>query len=221
MWAAIGLGIQAVGSIYGAIASNKQANAIRDNELKQANLELERMKTVYQNLDTSNPYLNMENTMEDLTINQKQADFERQTFQQSQANIMQGLQGAAGGSGIAALAQSLARQGQLASQKASASIGIQERQNQMAQAQMAGQIQEKERAGDVYSRGLEWQKQGQLLNMARSDQQRYAQQEMALRQQGQQAIQEGFNQVGTMAGSWDAGNMTKKQLEQMGVQFTS
>jgi hypothetical protein len=221
MWAAIGLGIQAVGSIYGAIASNKQANAIRDNELKQANLELERMKTVYQNLDTSNPYLNMENTMEDLTINQKQADFERQTFQQSQANIMQGLQGAAGGSGIAALAQSLAQQGQLASQKASASIGIQERQNQMAQAQMAGQIQEKERAGDVYSRGLEWQKQGQLLNMARSDQQRYAQQEMALRQQGQQAIQEGFNQVGTMAGSWDAGNMTKKQLEQMGVQFTS
>jgi hypothetical protein len=159
--------------------------------------------------------------MEDLTINQKQADFERQTFQQSQANIMQGLQGAAGGSGIAALAQSLAQQGQLASQKASASIGIQERQNQMAQAQMAGQIQEKERAGDVYSRGLEWQKQGQLLNMARSDQQRYAQQEMALRQQGQQAIQEGFNQVGTMAGSWDAGNMTKKQLEQMGVQFTS
>ncbi len=221
MWAAIGLGIQAVGSIYGAIASNKQANAIRDNELKQANLELERMKTVYQNLDTSNPYLNMENTMEDLTINQKQADFERQTFQQSQANIMQGLQGAAGGSGIAALAQSLAQQGQLPSQKASASIGIQERQNQMAQAQMAGQIQEKERAGDVYSRGLEWQKQGQLLNMARSDQQRYAQQEMALRQQGQQAIQEGFNQVGTMAGSWDAGNMTKKQLEQMGVQFTS
>ena len=220
MWAAIGLGIQAFGSIYGAIASNKQANAIRDNELKQANLELERMKTVYQNLDTSNPYLNMENTMEDLTINQKQADFERQTFQQSQANIMQGLQGAAGGSGIAALAQSLAQQGQLASQKASASIGIQERQNQMAQAQMAGQIQEKERAGDVYSRGLEWQKQGQLLNMARSDQQRYAQQETALRQQSQQAIQEGFNQAGTMAGSWDAGNMTKKQLEQMGVQFT-
>ena len=212
--AAIGLGIQAVGSIYGAIASNKQANEIRDSELKQANIELERMKTVYQNLDTSNPYLNMENTMEDLTINQKQADFEKQ------ANIMQSLQGAAGGSGVAALAQSLAQQGQLASQKTSASIGMQERQNQMAQAQMAGQIQSQERAGEQYSQQMEMQKQGQLLGMAQSDQQRYAQQEMALRQQGQQAIQEGFSQAGKMTASWDAGNMTKKQLEQMGVQFT-
>ena len=220
MWAAIGLGIQAFGSIYGAIASNKQANAIRDNELKQANLELERMKTVYQNLDTSNQYLNMENTMEELPINQQQADFEAQQAAQSRANILGTLRQTAGGSGIAGLAQAVANQATTDTARASASIGIQERQNQMAQAQMAGQIQEKERAGDVYSRGLEWQKQGQLLNMARSDQQRYAQPEMALRQQSQQAKQEGFNQAGTMAGSWDAGNMTKKQLEQMGVQFT-
>ena len=46
-----------------------------------------------------------------------------------QANIMSDLSGAAGGSGIAALAQSMANQGSLQAQKASASIGAQEAAN--------------------------------------------------------------------------------------------
>ena len=68
----------------------------------------------------------MENTMEDLTINQQQAEFEKQQAMQSQANIMGQMRGAAGSSGIAALAQSLANQGSLQAQRASASIGAQE-----------------------------------------------------------------------------------------------
>ena len=94
-----------------------------------------------------NQYAGLENTMEDLTINQKQADFQSQQFAQSQANIMGNLRGAAGGSGIASLAQSLAQQGQLASQKAAASIGQQEAANQMAAAQQAGKLQEMEARG--------------------------------------------------------------------------
>ena len=43
---------------------------------------------------------------------------------------MQGLRGAAGGSGIAGLAQALANQGQLQTQRISASIGQQEAANQ-------------------------------------------------------------------------------------------
>ena len=45
---------------------------------------MDRLKNIYANLDTSNPFLNMENVMEDLTINQKQAQFQAQQFQQSQ-----------------------------------------------------------------------------------------------------------------------------------------
>ena len=125
----------------------KQKRILRRQKRKQKELE-----DVYKNIDTSNPYLNMENTMEDLTVNQQQADFERQSFQQTQANIMENLRGAAGGSGIASLAQSLAQQGQIQAQKSSASIGQQEAANERARAAQAGQIQSMERQGEIMSR---------------------------------------------------------------------
>ena len=121
-------------SIFGAVKAN-QAKKQAQREAKKKEVEMKRLKDIYANLDTSNPYLNMENTMEDLTINQQQAQFQSQQFAQSQANIMGELRGAAGGSGIAALAQSLAQQGQIASQQSSASIGQQEAANQRAAAQ--------------------------------------------------------------------------------------
>jgi len=77
-----------------------------------------------------NKFEGMENAFEDLTVNTQQAEFEAQQNQQQQANIMSSMAGAAGGSGIAALAQSMANQGALQSQKASASIGSQEAANQ-------------------------------------------------------------------------------------------
>ena len=123
-------------SIIGGVSNIFQGIKARRQEKKQRRI-LQRQKRkqkeledIYKNIDTSNPYLNMENTMEDLTVNQQQADFERQAFQQTQANIMENLRGAAGGSGIASLAQSLAQQGQIAAQRQSASIGAQEAANQ-------------------------------------------------------------------------------------------
>jgi len=76
-----------------------------------------------------NEFEGMENAMEDLTVNTQQADFEAQQNQQMQANLMSSMGAAAGGSGIAALAQSMANQGALQAQKASASIGAQESEN--------------------------------------------------------------------------------------------
>ena len=140
-------------------------------EQRIAKRKLRARMNQYEALDTSNPYLNMENTMADLTINQKQAQFQSQQFAQSQANIMGGLRGAAGGSGIGALAQSLAQQGQLASQQAAADIGRQESANIMAERQMAGQIQAQEREGEIYSRGLKKEQAETLLGM---EQQRFA-----------------------------------------------
>ena len=162
-------GIGALTSIGGGIANlsaakKEQRRARRQN--KRAKAEYQQQLEAYKNLDTSNPYLNMENVMEDLTINQKEAEFSRQQFAQSQANIMSGLREAAGGSGIAALAQSLAQQGQLASQRSAASIGRQEATNQRAERAMAGQLQNLERKGEVYSRGLKQNQTETLLAMA-------------------------------------------------------
>ena len=157
----IGAVVSAAGSIYSAVQADKQQKAAAAKEA-ESRAEMDRLRNVYANLDTSNPYLNMENTMEDLTINQQQADFERQQFQQGQANIMEGLRGAAGGSGIAALAQQLAQSGQLAAQRSSASIGQQEAANERARAQMAGQIQQQERQGEIISRQQERDKQSTL-----------------------------------------------------------
>jgi hypothetical protein len=93
-----------------------------------------------------NPFSNMENTFEDLTVNQQQAQFQAQQGNQQRANIMQGLKGAAGSSGIAGLAQAMANQGQLQTQQISASIGMQESQNQIASAKGAAAIQNTERS---------------------------------------------------------------------------
>tara|TARA_R110002074_G_scaffold39194_2_gene105560 strand:+ start:1992 stop:2864 length:873 start_codon:yes stop_codon:yes gene_type:complete len=165
----IAVGIGAATSIIGGVVKHKAAKKEEDRAKKQAKRakeELNRQMQAYKALDTSNPYLNMENTMEDLTVNQKQAEFQAQQFSQSQANIMEGLRGAAGSSGIAALAQSLAGQGQLASQKAAASIGMQETSNQRAERAMAGQIQSMERKGDILSREMQGDKTSTLLGMA-------------------------------------------------------
>jgi hypothetical protein len=163
--AAIGAGTSIAGGILNFRAARKEAKKAR-RQNKRAKQEYQQQLEAYKNLDTSNPYLNMENVMEDLTINQQQAEFTRQQFAQSQANILSGLREAAGTSGIAALAQSLARQGQLASQQASVSIGQQEATNQRSERIMASQLQQLEKRGEIYSRGLEQRRTETLLGMA-------------------------------------------------------
>jgi hypothetical protein len=147
-----------------ALAEQKKAQAEMDRRTKE--FEAQDTSNIYK--DVRNPYenLSMENVYEDLTVNQQQARFQAQQFQQSQANIMQNLQGAAGGSGIAALAQSLANQGQIAAQQSAASIGQQEAANQQLMAQGAADIQAREqlKAQGAYSaqmqrlRGVEGQR---------------------------------------------------------------
>lgn len=181
-----------IGDIVGGVANiigGRKAKKTAEEQQRIASAELEKQRQGYEDLDTSNlyagvrnQYANMENTMEDLTVNQQQAQFMAQQGAQQRANIMQGLRGAAGGSGIAALAQQMANQGQLASQQASASIGQQESANQRAAAQQAAQIQQMERSGEERAetqrlsgaetaRGLEYGKQEGMLAMASGEMQ--------------------------------------------------
>ena len=168
MPAAIPAIIGAGASLYSASQTRKagrviesQARADRDKQ----NKILEQQKQEYRDIKFTNPYENMENTMEDLTVNKQQAQFQAQQGDQQRANIMQGLRGAAGSSGIAGLAQAMANQGQFQTQQISASIGAQEARNQGLMAGQAGKIQQSERLGDSMVQEAESGRQATLLGM--------------------------------------------------------
>jgi len=192
-----------IGQIAGGIMNMQQGAAAMgraDDAQIAARKELNKQKAAYEGLDTSNlaaditnPYANIqtqfENVYEDLTVNQQQAQFMAQQGAQQRSNIMQQMRGAAGGSGIAALAQSMANQGQLATQQASASIGQQEAANQMAMARGAAGVQQMETAAETQiatgeaarqasvlagaqeARGLEYDKTTNLFGMASGEMQ--------------------------------------------------
>ena len=167
-------GAIAVGVIGGGIsliqgsANKGQAKdmAIEAERVRNAQeKKLEAQKKEYKAMKFTNPFDNMENMFEDLTVNQQQAQFQSQQGNQQRANIMQNLKGAAGSSGIAGLAQAMANQGQLQTQRISASIGMQESQNQMSAARGAAAIQATERQGDQYVQQQEADRQATLLGM--------------------------------------------------------
>ena len=163
-----------VGALKGAvtglagIAGGLIGGGARRREQKAAQSEFDRNKMRMENADTSNLAVNQENTMEDLTVNTQQADFIAQQQNQGMANTMDSLQGAAGGSGIAALAQSLGNQQTANAQAASASIGQQEAGNQMAERRMASQLQNQELQGAYASRAAEKDKTDTMLGMSQN-----------------------------------------------------
>ncbi len=158
------IAVAAVGAAK-AVDGGIQANRAKKAAAK-AQTELDKQKKAFEALDTSNPYLNMENTKEDLTVNTQGAEFAKQQSMQSQANIMQQFKGAAGGSGIAALAQTMANQGATDAQKASVSISEQEQANQKLQADEASRIQGLEIDGEIMSRSAEQGKIESLMGMS-------------------------------------------------------
>ena len=185
----------------------KRKDAINEAEGEYGDMKKELMGLDTSNLysDVSNPYANMQNTMEDLTVNQQQSQFQAQQNQQNSANIMSNMKGAAGGSGVAGLAQAMSNQGAQQAAQASASIGQQESANQKASAQQAGQLQKMERQGaykaDMAVRGgadaarqLEKDKTNTLFSMSAN---RLGTAETA-HQQGQSEMWSG---IGSVAGS--------------------
>ena len=156
---------QVIGGLTG-IASGVIGSGKRKRELRDAQAGYDKRKGEYEGLDTSNVYDDMENTMEDQTVNTQQADFQAQQSQQGLSNIMGSMQGAAGGSGLAALAQSLAGQQQNQTRQASMDIGRQEQSNQAAERQQASNLQLYERKGELISRDAELEKTETLLGMS-------------------------------------------------------
>ena len=189
---AVGIGLAVVGggakAISGGVKKKKAKAAAA-----AAQAELEAQKQAFKNLDTSNPYTNMENTMEDLTVNQEEAQFVAEKQAQSQANILSDMRGAAGGSGIAALAQTLANQGSDNARTSAVSIGKQEQQNQMLERKETSRLQGLEREGDIMSRQMVADKTNALMGMAADD---YANQQQAVAAADQQM----WSGIGDIAG---------------------
>jgi len=157
---AIAGGAALLGGIFSSRSSRRMTAAANEQARQQLAFQreqqakLDKQKAIYKKFEFENPYAGvknmyegMENTMEDLTVDTRAADFQMEQGSQQRANIMQSLRGAAGGSGIAALAQTLANQGVLQATQVSANIAQQERQNQIYAAQAAGQLQHLERQG--------------------------------------------------------------------------
>jgi len=173
-------GVTAIGGmVMGGIAQKKASDQAKENAemadkmareqlafQKEQQAKLDKQKDVYRAMEFKNPYENMENAYEDLTVNQQQAQFQAEQGAQQRANIMQGLRGAAGGSGIAGLAQAMAQQGQLQAQQISAQIGMQESQQQAMKAQGAAAADLQERAGEAAVQDMERSRQSTLLGIS-------------------------------------------------------
>lgn len=154
--------IQGLAGIAGGIIGSGK----RKREQAEAQEEFNRNKARMEGADTSNLNKNMENTMEDLTVNTQAAEFQAQQQAGGFANTMDKLSSAAGGSGIAALAQSMAGAQSQAAQASSADIGRQEASNQRAERTMAGQLQQQEIQGEYASRAAEKDKVDTMFGMS-------------------------------------------------------
>jgi len=90
--------------------------------------------------------LKQENVMEELEVDTQAQDYAREQFQQQQANIMAGMRGVAGGSGIAGLAQALSNQAKQQARETQVSISEQLRANRAMERQEAARLKSQERA---------------------------------------------------------------------------
>ena len=175
----LGLGvIKGATSIIGGVQEKKRLR--EENQI--AKKQYRGFRDDINALEITNPYkdlnTNFENTFEDMTVNQQQAQFQAQQGAQSRANLLQNLQGAAGSSGIAGLAQAMSNQQQLQTQQISAGIGQQESANQRASAQGAMNVQSMEQNaqqtvafGDQLRETNENKRQMQLMNLKAGRQQ--------------------------------------------------
>jgi len=193
----LGLGLSVAGSALGAISANK-AQKKAERRAKKAKQELDSIKDKYSQLDTTNPFTDMENTMKDLTINQRQFELQSQQYAQSQSNILSGIKEAAGSSGIAAVADALSGEAKRAVNQATSSIGFQERENQVKERSMARNLQNLEAEGELWSRKAETDKVGTLLGMSQQEVAAYREQAAAAKQAKFDAISDGLSSIGNM-----------------------
>ena len=166
---------QVIAAFVGASSASKARKeaAARAEEQSQKALErqkaararVEEQKARYAQYQFQNPFEGMENPFEDLKVSTEAADFQMEQAAQQRANIMAGLRGAAGASGIAGLAQALANQGVIQARQVSADIARQEATNQLAMAKGAMAVDQLERQGQAAVQQAESAREATILGM--------------------------------------------------------
>jgi len=156
-----------------AIRGAKRKDRANQAELAQYKKEFDERiaayeKSQFQPLDAD--ALKQENIFEDLEVDTQAADYAREQFQQQQANIMQGMRGVAGSSGIAGLAQSLSMQAKDQAKQTQLTIGQQLQQNRKMQMQEQSRLNAQERqiqlANMEGARQFELDKMNTLIGVA-------------------------------------------------------
>tara|TARA_R100000458_G_C8212293_1_gene199332 strand:- start:131 stop:943 length:813 start_codon:yes stop_codon:yes gene_type:complete len=216
---AAGLAQGAIG-FFGGRAARRRAQRERSLAMDA----MRKSRQAYLDQEITNPYANLENPYEDLTVNQQQAQFQAQQGAQARADILGGLRGAAGGSGAAALAQSLANQQTRQQQAMSASIGQQEAANQRARAQGAASIQRLEAAGEAQRQQQEMARTQNLfgIDMARVTAANQAVSDARAQQSAGLGQMVGAGIMGAASGAFDPAQTTSNfntTLGQVGTGF--
>ena len=164
------------------IASGVVGGRARRAELAASSSALARSRGEFEQFNFANPFTGMQNTFEDLTVNQQQAQFLAQQQQQGLAQGLAAAQGSFGGGGIAAATQSLMNQQAINLQKSSASIGQQESANQVLAAKGAAGLQRLEGAAELRIQESEFDKTSTILGMAQARQKAAEEAKLAARQ---------------------------------------
>ena len=182
----LGIAAAAIPGIAKGIGSLFGGRKRRRRERK-ARKDLRNQMDAFKNFQFDNPYEDLENTFaglenqfEDLEVATGAAEFQAQQQQQGLAQTLDALRGAGGGTGAAAIAQALAQSQARGSQQIAANLEQQERQNQMAQAQAATnlqtqqaqagmRLQQLEAAGADAMQQREFDRQSTLLGMAQQE----------------------------------------------------
>ncbi|MDA7991472.1 MAG: hypothetical protein MPJ25_00390 [Pirellulales bacterium] len=151
----IGGASQIVGSLIGGRR--------RRREQAQAQAEFDQRKADYQNFQFKNTYENLENTAEDLTVNQQAANFQAQQTDQALAQGLDAVRATGGGGGGA---QAIANAALQAKQGASADISRQEQQNQQLRAQQAASNQALEAQGADTLQTRQHQQAGEAFDLS-------------------------------------------------------
>ena len=166
---------QVIAAFVGASSASKARKeaAARAEEQSQKALErqkaararVEEQKARYAQYQFQNPFEGMENPFEDLKVSTEAADFQMEQAAQQRANIMAGLRGAAGTSGIAGLAQALANQGVIQARQVASDIARQEAAGQLAMAKGAMAVDQLERQGQAAVQQAESAREATILGM--------------------------------------------------------
>ena len=182
----------------------------KKSDLEAANTQAQADKDAYRNMKITNPYEDLQNTAEDLTVNTQEADMQRDMMQQQQANMMGSMEQA--GSFDAGNIQAMMGAASQSARQASASIGAQESANQKMAAQQASSNQMATAQGEAQRQANQADMNANLMNMSRED---AANAQAAVDQSTADIVGGGAGIVGGVAGMLSERSM-KKNIKKVG-----